>query len=105
MRFRPTLNLAVACVFGLAALPMATGPARAQDFVPPAALNGHDVHHSFGLGAHCATPRAVIPRSFSYQYDTWFNQPRHVRYQGPDGRTYWRTTVRGLPMGTPWPSY
>jgi hypothetical protein len=36
--------------------------------------------------------------------DRWFNRPCHFRVVGPDGKTYWRTTVRDLPLGMPWPS-
>ncbi len=46
----------------------------------------------------------AIPRTYSYYYNTWFNQPCHFKVIGPDGCVRWRTTVRGLPLGTPWPS-
>jgi hypothetical protein len=59
-------------------------------------------HHGRGL-FHSRYP--PIPRTYSYYYNTWFNQPCHSRVVGPDGRTWWRTTVRGLPLGAPWPSY
>jgi hypothetical protein len=47
-------------------------------------------------------PNDGIPRTYSYYYTPWLNQPRHIPFIGPDGRKYWRTTVRGLPMGMQW---
>lgn len=102
MRLFPTLAQSAACVFGLAVMTAAPTFSAAQDFVPPVARNSRArVHHR--LSFHASRP--VFPRTFSYQYDTWFNQPRHTRYVGPDGKTYWRRTVRGLPIGAPAPSY
>ena len=44
-------------------------------------------------------PNDGIPRTYSYYYSPWLNQPRHFRVRRPDGTTYWTSTVRGLPIG------
>jgi hypothetical protein len=86
---------------GLFVLAAGPAPAHAQEFVQPVGPNVYEGHDGCRFHSH----EAVFPRTYSYLYSTWFNQPRHVRYVGPDGRAYWSRTVRGLPMGTPWPSY
>jgi hypothetical protein len=48
------------------------------------------------------SPNAGIPRTYSYDYSPWLNQPRHFRVHRPDGTTYWTSTVRGLPIGYQW---
>ncbi len=82
-------------------------PARvhAQTEVVPAGPISRVRHHLSHLGSGLHAEKAAIPRTYSYYYATWFNQPCHFRVVGPDGKTYWRTTVRGLPLGTPWPPY
>jgi hypothetical protein len=102
MRRYPTFPFAFSWALGLAVMSAAPTLSVAQDLVVPVAPSGH-AGHNHGWGSHSSP--AVFPRTFSYQYDTWFNQPRHTRHVGPDGRVFWRTTVRGLPMGTPWPSH
>jgi hypothetical protein len=97
MRFPSTRVLALACVFGLATVLAAPGLAQAQNVVYP----GGQPHPAWGFHSQ----RYVFPRTYSYYYNPRFNHPRHYRVVGPDGRRYWTTTVRGLPMGTPWPSY
>jgi hypothetical protein len=47
-------------------------------------------------------PNDGIPRTYSYYYSPWLNQPRHFRVRRPDGTTYWTSTVRGLPIGYQW---
>lgn len=102
MRFLATRPLACAYVLGLAALLAAPGRSEAQGIVSPDGPNGflrlYPPDHGWGLWQDCA----VIPRTYSYQYNYRYNQPCHFRVVGPDGRTYWRTTVRGLPMGMQW---
>jgi hypothetical protein len=97
-------SLALVAALGLAAL--STTTARAQvPVVVPAGGHVHGHSHTPGhswLAAHHPPP---IPRTFSYYYNYKFNQPRHFRAVGPDGQTYWRKTVHGLPFGTPLPSY
>jgi hypothetical protein len=51
---------------------------------------------------NCLTSYDGIPRTFSYYYSPWLNKPRHFPVVGPDGKTHWRSTVRGLPMGYQW---
>jgi hypothetical protein len=101
MSFRSTRARALA----LAALLAAPTRVQAHDdghhasrFAP---LRRFASNHDWGVHAQ-STP---IPRTFSYYYAPWFNQPCHFKVVGPDGKTRWRTTVRGLPLGTPWPSY
>ena len=94
----------LAYILGLSALLAAPTRLRAQDVVvapadaavPPARAHNRHVH-----GLFRARPEP-IPRTYSYLYDTWFNQPRHTRVVDQNGRIRWKTTVRGLPMGTPW---
>jgi hypothetical protein len=107
MRFVPKHARVFAWVLGLSTvLMMAPTCAQAQDVISPddpiVQAQHHPLHHGWGF-FHSRPP--AIPRTYSYYYNTWFNQPRHFRVVGPDGKTYWRTTVRDLPLGTPWPSY
>jgi hypothetical protein len=103
MRSRTARSLTLSSVLGVAALLSMPARSPAQVAVTPAVPNGYVVpaqpHGGWGLGPR----RPPIPRTYSYYYNTRFNQPRRVRVVGPDGRTRWRTTVRGLPLGTPWP--
>ncbi len=96
---KPRVRFAAA---GLIVLLAATTSSTAQQVAAPAAAHGlWERHHAW-----CAhKPRVTFPRTFSYQYDLWFNRPRHTRHLGPDGKVYWRTTVRGLPLGAHEPSY
>jgi hypothetical protein len=106
MRFHSTRARVYAWVLGLSALMAASTRSQAQDVVSPEVPTDqgrhHHLHHGWGF-FHARPP--AIPRTYSYYYDRWYNQPRHFRVVGPDGKIYWRTTVRGLPLGTPWPSY
>jgi hypothetical protein len=106
MRLRPLTPLScrsALCLIALAALPAA---APAQDLVvPPVPMpigpaGPYPIGHGWGFGHH-----PVFPRTYSYQYDIWFNRPKHTPFVGPDRRCYWQTTVRGLPLGAPWPPY
>jgi hypothetical protein len=101
MRFHSILARALV----LSALMVAPTRVQAQADGPPAGPIGQGRHHLFHLGCCLHSTGPAIPRTYSYYYNTWFNQPCHFRVVGPDGHTYWRTTVRGLPLGTPWPSY
>jgi hypothetical protein len=85
---------------------LVSAPSRllAQDGLYPVAPPGHERHHLRDLISDFHARNAPIPRTYSYYYATWFNQPRHFRVVGPDGKTCWRKTVRGLPLGAPWPS-
>jgi hypothetical protein len=106
MRLPMTRARAMSWVLGLSTLVAASGRSQAQDVIAPGSpieqSQDHGLRHLFG---HFQSRRPPIPRTYSYYYNTWFNQPCHFRVVGPDGKTSWRTTVRGLPMGTPWPSY
>jgi hypothetical protein len=106
MRIYPTLVQGFASVLGLSAVLAVPTRSQAQDVVSPGVpivqAQYQPLHHGWGF-FHSRHP--AIPRTYSYYYDTWFNQPRHFRVVGPDGKTYWRTTVRDFPLGTPWPSY
>jgi hypothetical protein len=92
--------------FGLSALMACSNFARAQDDFAPGGstdpVRHHGIHHVLNH-FHSRTP--PIPRTYSYYYHTWFNQPDHFKVVAPDGTKRWRWTVRGLPPGTPWPSY
>jgi hypothetical protein len=88
---------ALSWALGLTVTVAAPASAKAQD--PVAASR------SYGYKGGLLFHRPVFPRTYSYMYPSRFNLPRHTKYVGPDGKTYWRTTVRGLPLGTPWPSY
>lgn len=102
MKPRTRVPSALSTAIGLVLLSAAATSALAQDVVLPVAPSRHEGHHH-GWGHHSS--QAVFPRTFSYQYDSWFNRPRHTRYVDPHGNVIWRTTVRGLPLGTPWPSH
>jgi hypothetical protein len=103
VRFHPIRNAVWASVVGLAATLAAPQYARAQEpLVPPGSPNAYLMpsrpHHWWSF----LSSNDGIPRTYSYYYTPWLNQPRHIRVVGPDGKTYWTSTVRGLPMGTPW---
>jgi hypothetical protein len=89
----------------LAALAVAPGGALAQEVVAPVLPivnpGPYPVAHAWAFWHK----RPVFPRTYSYQYDIWFNRPQHARYVGPDGCVHWGTTVRGLPLGAPWPGF
>jgi hypothetical protein len=107
MRFRPPIPLACAWFLGLAALSAMPTRAPAQADITPIVPIGQPVPHPIAH-AHkwgCCARLPAVPRTYSYQYDLWLNWPRHTKYIGPDGRKYWQTTVRGLPLGVPGPSY
>jgi hypothetical protein len=104
-RLRRPFPLGCAWVLCLAALPAVPTRSLAQGAVVPVVPIGEPGPHPFGRGhgwGFCAA-HLDVPRTYSYQYGLWLNRPRHTRVVGPDGRTYWQTTVRGLPLGTPWP--
>jgi hypothetical protein len=107
MRSPTTRALALTWMsLGLSTLMACSTCAQAQDVLSPGGatdpVRQHGIHHVLNF-FHSRTP--PIPRTYSYYYHTWFNQPCHSKVVAPDGTTRWRTTVRGLPLGTPWPSY
>jgi len=100
-------SAAAAWALGLAAFVSGAGKAKAQELVPyPVAPIGYP-HPSrptarpFHL-CDFFLPEDGIPRTYSYYYTPWMNQPRHFPFVGPDGRKYWQSTVRGMPMGMQW---
>jgi hypothetical protein len=99
-------DLAV-CALGLMAILAAENRASAQEpVVLPAAPVAYPVPYppvrrSFHF-CDFFLPDDGIPRTYSYYYTPWLNQPRHVKFVGPDGRKYWQSTVRGVPMGMQW---
>ena len=101
MRISVPRILPLACLLGL--ISQLASPARsgAQGVISPDGPNGflraYPVYRDRGFRPH----PDVIPRTYSYQYHPWYNQPRHFRVVGRDGRTYWRSTVHGRPMGMP----
>ncbi len=106
MRTHLTLKLASVAIVSLATLSAAPPLSQAQEpTIPPVPTVDPNVfasyqppHHWFGW----ASSYDGIPRTFSYQYSTRLNQPRKFRVIGQDGKTYWVTTVRGLPRGMQW---
>ena len=102
MRYRLALKSIYAGVFWLAFAFASPTRSHAQDMVPPAVPTEHSKHDRSHHWLCFRSHREVFPRTYSYQYDIWFNRPHHFKVVGPDGKKYWRTTVRGLPMGTPW---
>jgi hypothetical protein len=106
MQFHSPHTRVCAWILSLSAVLAASTRSQAQDVVSPDGPidqgRHHQLHHGWGV-FHARPP--AIPRTYSYYYARWFNRPRHFRVVGPDGKTYWRTTVRDLPLGTPWPSY
>jgi hypothetical protein len=104
MRVRPWIPRACRCFVGMVALAAVPAGAFAQDIVvPPVPIGNagpYPIGHGWGFWHH-----PVFPRTYSYQYDIWFNRPHHTPIVGPDRRCYWQTTVRGLPLGAPWPPY
>jgi len=102
MRRNPIVPLTAAWALALGIVSSASRQAAAQEIVELAVPQQH-VGHQHKRWFHHSEP--VFPRTFSYQYDIWFNRPRHTRSVTPDGRVVWHTTVRGLPMGTPSPAY
>jgi len=103
VRSHPSRNAALAFVVGLAAALAPTDHAFAQDpIVPPPVPNVYTVPGRTHRWCDCFLPNDGIPRTYSYYYSPWLNQPRHFRVIRPDGTTYWTSTVRGLPMGYQW---
>jgi len=101
MRSYLTCNIVLACALGLFSLLAAPARLQAQTYADP--------EYSCSIMAPCEAENGcchsqcgVFPRTYSYYYDRWFNQPCHTRVVGPDGCSYWTRTVRGLPFGTPW---
>ena len=107
MRIRPLLPQACAWVVCLAAALAWPAGMRAQDVIAPVVPIVNPGPYPAGpfLSYSFWHHRPVFPRTYSYQYDIWFNRPRHTRFVGPDGRAYWQSTVRGLPLGAPWSAY
>jgi hypothetical protein len=103
MRFRPSIAQSFRRVLCLAAVGALPKSGLAQDFVAPVVPIGSPVPDPPCLSYSFWHHRPVFPRTYSYQYDIWLNRPRHTRVAGPDGCVYWQTSVRGLPLGTPWP--
>ncbi|HMB03607.1 MAG TPA: hypothetical protein VKP69_07685 [Isosphaeraceae bacterium] len=102
MRFQAPRTPAFVRILGLTALLAAPNYSEAQGVISPNGPNGflrlYPSDQGWGFRSHCV----AIPRTYSYQYNYWYNQPCHFRVVGPDGRTYWRTTVRGFPWGMQW---
>jgi hypothetical protein len=102
-RFYPRSILVWALVVGHAGALAVTDHALAQEpMVPPAVPNAYVApglrHHWY----HFFSSYDGIPRTYSYIYSPRLNQPHHFRVVGPDGKTYWTSTVRGLPIGYQW---
>ncbi len=96
-------KLALICVLGLAALVAAECQAVAQHpMVSPGAPIAYPIPFRPQHLWHFFLPNDGIPRTYSYYYSPWLNQPHHFPVTGPDGRKYWRSTVRGVPMGQQW---
>jgi hypothetical protein len=100
MRSTTARTLTIGLALHAAALVSQPMAVRAQAPIAPAAPN-----HEHHLGCGCCLRGPVIPRTYSYYYNYGFNQPRHTRVRGADGRCYWITTVHGLPRDVPYPSY
>jgi hypothetical protein len=102
MMFYTSRSLPFASAVGLVAMLVASNRSEAQGVISPDGPNGflrpYPVYREAVFHAH----RLAIPRTYSYQYNFRYNQPYHFRVVGPDGKTFWRTTVRGLPMGMQW---
>jgi hypothetical protein len=103
MRFRLWTGLSCGSALFLAAVGAVPTSSLAQDFVVPVVPIASPAPSPPLLSYSFWHHRPVFPRTYSYQYDIWFNRPRHTRVVGPDGCSYWQTTVRGLPLGAPWP--
>jgi len=103
MRIQATHKWACLFVLGLATLLGAPSRSRAQCEVSPVGARGWRRPCPSERCGWFWTRRDDIPRTYSYQYDTWLNQPCKIKVVGPCGKTYWKTTVRGLDLGTPWP--
>jgi len=90
-------------VLGLAAVMVGEGDAVAQHpTVPPGAPIAYPIPFRPQHLWDFFLPNDGIPRTYSYYYSPWLNQPRHFPVTGPDGRKYWQSTVRGVPMGLQW---
>ncbi|MGO9468532.1 MAG: hypothetical protein ACLQIB_19100 [Isosphaeraceae bacterium] len=90
-------------VLGLSAVLAAEGQAVAQQpMVPPGAPIAYPIPFRPRHLWDFFLPNDGIPRTYSYYYSPWLNQPHHFPVTGPDGRKYWRSTVRGVPMGQQW---
>ncbi len=96
--YRPRL-FSLLPVVALSAISAAAGRAGAQSYDPIVVPHQHAPSDAWCF----LRSRPPIARTFSYQYQPWFDQPRRRRITRSDGIRAWQTTVRGLPLGTPGP--
>jgi hypothetical protein len=97
------LGLTGACLLGLAAMLATPGRGCAQEpVVYPLAPDAYPRTYGPRHWWCCLTANDGIPRTYSYYYTPWLNQPRHFQVVGPDRRLRWTSTVRGVPMGSQW---
>jgi hypothetical protein len=103
VRFDRSLNAVWVVVVALAATLGVTDHALAQEPIglPPVPI-AYPVASRPHRWCDFFLPNDGIPRTYSYYYSPWLNQPRHFRVRRPDGTTYWTSTVRGLPIGYQW---
>ncbi len=103
VRSHSSRNVVWGFVFALAATLWVTDHALAQE---PIGLPPVPIAYPVASGPHRWCDFFLrndgIPRTYSYYYSPWLNQPRHFRIHRPDGTTYWTSTVRGLPIGYQW---
>jgi hypothetical protein len=103
MRLKPSYSATWALIVGLAGSVAPPHYAHAQEAIaPPPVANARLIPSRLHRWWNCLTANDGIPRTFSYYYTPSMNQPVHFRIVGPDGKKYWRSTVRGLPMGSQW---
>jgi hypothetical protein len=103
VRSHPSRNAVWGVVFAVAAAFGVTDHALAQEPIDlPPVPTAYPVASRPHRWCDFFLPNDGIPRTYSYYYSPWLNQPRHFRVQRPDGTRYWTSTVRGLPIGYQW---
>ncbi len=103
VRSHPSYSAVWGIIFTVAATLGVTDHALAQEPIgPPPVPIAYPVASRPHRLRDLFMPNDGIPRTYSYYYTPWLNQPRHFRVRRPDGTTYWTSTVRGLPIGYQW---
>ena len=89
----PSRNAVWGVIFAVAATLGATDHSLAQEpIAPPPVSIAYPVASPPHRWCDFLLPNDGIPRTYSYYYSPWLNQPRLFRVRRPNGSTYWTST-------------
>jgi hypothetical protein len=97
MRVDVSRTRTFARILGLVVLLRASDRSEAHGVIsqgPNDFLRSYPVYPEWSFQSCCV----VIPRTYPYHYQPRCNQPLDYRVVGSDGKTYWRSRVRDIPM-------